>query len=225
MKQPKKRQPISSEEGNSLDMYFDEISRQQLLSADEEQALATRIQQGDRKAVDRLVMGNLRLVIAIAKAYQGQGIALADLINEGNIGLIKAAEAFHHAPFAPQASKAIRKAIEKALLEQSSDRQGLNRETSVDAPLWNNERLTMLDLLPNGAPPAADIIAEGNNQRDILATHLNELEERERAVVTAFYGIDQPVMTLAEIAFQLGIKRERARQIRDKAIRKLKKKI
>lgn len=204
-------------------MYFDEIGRQKTLSTEEEQALAEGARNGDRRAIERLITGNLRLVVAIAKGYQEQGLALADLINEGNIGLIKAAENFQQGPFAPHAAKAIRKAIEKAIGEQVSDRQGMTRETSVDAPLWNNDRLTMLDLLPNGTPPAADIVAEDNDLRDILARHVNDLDERERLVVTAFYGIGQPAVALFEIAQQMGIKRERARQIRDKAVRKLKK--
>ena len=149
MKQTKTKKPLSSEDGSVLDMYFDELNRHEVLGREEERELLVQAKQGSRQAVDRLVTGNLRLVVAIARQYDGQGVSLADLINEGNIGLIQAVTNWQEGTLAPQADRLIRKHITKLSEQMQPTLTPPLRSMSVDAPLRRNDRLTMLDIMPD----------------------------------------------------------------------------
>ena len=219
MKQTKTKKPLSSEDGSVLDMYFDELSRHEVLGREEERELLVQAKQGSRQAVDRLVTGNLRLVVAIARQYDGQGVSLADLINEGNIGLIQAVTNWQEGTLAPQADRLIRKHITKLIEQMQPTLTPPLRSMSVDAPLRRNDRLTMLDIMPDDEVPASDSGVEHALAVDEMVRRMDRLNEREKAVVAAVYGIGREQATLAEVAQELGIKRERARQIRNKALR------
>lgn len=219
MKQTKTKKPLSSEDGSVLDMYFDELNRHEVLGREEERELLVQAKQGSRQAVDRLVTGNLRLVVAIARQYDGQGVSLADLINEGNIGLIQAVTNWQEGTLAPQADRLIRKHITKLIEQMQPTLTPPLRSMSVDAPLRRNDRLTMLDIMPDDEVPASDSGVEHALAVDEMVRRMDCLNEREKAVVTAVYGIGREQATLAEVAQELGIKRERARQIRNKALR------
>lgn len=219
MKQTKTKKPLSSEDGSVLDMYFDELNRHEVLGREEERELLVEAKQGSRQAVDRLVTGNLRLVVAIARQYDGQGVSLADLINEGNIGLIQAVTNWQEGTLAPQADRLIRKHITKLIEQMQPTLTPPLRSMSVDAPLRRNDRLTMLDIMPDDEVPASDSGVEHALAVDEMVRRMDRLNEREKAVVAAVYGIGREQATLAEVAQELGIKRERARQIRNKALR------
>ena len=219
MKQTKTKKPLSSEDGSVLDMYFDELNRHEVLGREEERELLVQAKQGSRQAVDRLVTGNLRLVVAIARQYDGQGVSLADLINEGNIGLIQAVTNWQEGTLAPQADRLIRKHITKLIEQMQPTLTPPLRSMSVDAPLRRNDRLTMLDIMPDDEEPASDSGVEHALAVDEMVRRMDRLNEREKAVVAAVYGIGREQATLAEVAQELGIKRERARQIRNKALR------
>lgn len=219
MKQTKTKKPLSSEDGSVLDMYFDELNRHEVLGREEERELLVQAKQGSRQAVDRLVTGNLRLVVAIARQYDGQGVSLADLINEGNIGLIQAVTNWQEGTLAPQADRLIRKHITKLIEQMQPTLTPPLRSMSVDAPLRRNDRLTMLDIMPDDEVPASDSGVEHALAVDEMVRRMDRLNEREKAVVAAVYGIGREHATLAEVAQELGIKRERARQIRNKALR------
>ncbi len=219
MKQTKTKKPLSSEDGSVLDMYFDELNRHEVLGREEERELLVQAKQGSRQAVDRLVTGNLRLVVAIARQYDGQGVSLADLINEGNIGLIQAVTNWQEGTLAPQADRLIRKHITKLIEQMQPTLTPPLRSMSVDAPLRRNDRLTMLDIMPDDEVPASDSGVEHALAVDEMVRRMDRLNEREKAVVAAVYGIGREQATLAEVAQELGIKRERARQIRNKALR------
>lgn len=219
MKQTKTKKPLSSEDGSVLDMYFDELNRHEVLGREEERQLLVQAKQGSRQAVDRLVTGNLRLVVAIARQYDGQGVSLADLINEGNIGLIQAVTNWQEGTLAPQADRLIRKHITKLIEQMQPTLTPPLRSMSVDAPLRRNDRLTMLDIMPDDEEPASDSGVEHALAVDEMVRRMDRLNEREKAVVAAVYGIGREQATLAEVAQELGIKRERARQIRNKALR------
>lgn len=219
MKQTKTKKPLSSEDGSVLDMYFDELNRHEVLGREEERELLVQAKQGSRQAVDRLVTGNLRLVVAIARQYDGQGVSLADLINEGNIGLIQAVTNWQEGTLAPQADRLIRKHITKLIEQMQPTLTPPLRSISVDAPLRRNDRLTMLDIMPDDEVPASDSGVEHALAVDEMVRRMDRLNEREKAVVAAVYGIGREQATLAEVAQELGIKRERARQIRNKALR------
>ena len=219
----KNDRPEDIQRENALDRYFDEISRRQPLSEHEETQLLEQVAQGSQQARDKLITGNLRLVISIAKKRQQPGTSLDDLINEGNIGLIKAVETYRQGSFTAYATKHIRRAIEKAISELTQQTTPPHRDISVDKPLRSNERLTMLDVMPNETAPHADDAVEQRLLTDQIEDCLECLNSRERQVICAIYGIRQSHMTLAEVANQMGIKRERARQIRDKALRAMRK--
>ena len=219
MKQTKTKKPLSSEDGSVLDMYFDELNRHEVLGREEERELLVQAKQGSRQAVDRLVTGNLRLVVAIARQYDGQGVSLADLINDGNIGLIQAVTNWQEGTLAPQADRLIRKHITKLIEQMQPTLTPPLRSMSVDAPLRRNDRLTMLDIMPDDEVPASDSGVEHALAVDEMVRRMDRLNEREKAVVAAVYGIGREQATLAEVAQELGIKRERARQIRNKALR------
>lgn len=272
MRQLKITSSITNRESLSLDKYLQEIGREELLSVDEEVELAQRIRKGDRKALERLTKANLRFVVSVAKQYQNQGLSLPDLINEGNLGLIRAAEKFDETrgfKFISYAVWWIRQSILQAIAEQSRIvRLPLNqvgsvnkinkvqnqfeqenerrasvdeiaervdmpvdkiaaamkingRHVSMDAPIKEGEEGSLIDVMSNSDAPEPDIMLEMESLRDEIKRALQTLNERERKVIVAFFGIDQPEMTLEEIGAQYGLTRERVRQIKEKAIRRL----
>lgn len=272
MRQLKITKSITNRESESLEKYLQEIGREDLLSTDEEVELAQRIRKGDRKALDKLTKANLRFVVSVAKQYQNQGLSLPDLINEGNLGLIKAAEKFDETrgfKFISYAVWWIRQSILQAIAEQSRIvRLPLNqvgsvnkinrmlnkfeqenerrpsvdeiseqidlpeekvgeamlantRHVSVDAPFIDGEDNSLLDVLVNDDAPLADRQLVLESLREEISNVLQTLSDRERCVIKAFYGIGEPEMTLEEIGNKYGLTRERVRQIKEKAIRRL----
>ena len=272
MRQLKITKSITNRESEALEKYLQEIGKEELLSTDEEVELAQRIRKGDRKALERLTKANLRFVVSVAKQYQNQGLSLPDLINEGNLGLIKAAEKFDETrgfKFISYAVWWIRQSILQAIAEQSrivrvplnqvgsvnkinrmlnkfeqenerrpsseeiSEQTDIpeekvdeaimvnSRHVSVDAPFVDGEDNSLLDVLVNDDAPMADRQLVIESLRSEIDTVLKMLNERERNVITAFYGIGQPEMTLDEIGNKFGLTRERVRQIKEKAIRRL----
>lgn len=217
-------------EDNKLNNYLDEIGREQLLSADEERQLSARILKGDERALNRLIEANLRFVVAIARQYQGKGLSMDDLVSEGNIGLMKAAakyDATRGLRFANYAVVLIRRQIERALKTESAEqraenvRDGLTR--SVDAPLSGHTNVSLLSVLADASVPQADERAYNAAVETAVEEALRSLDERELQVVNAYFGLGQDHLTMAEIAEDMQLKRERVRQIRDHAIRRLKK--
>lgn len=273
MRQLKITKSITNRENASLDKYLQEIGHEELISTEEEVELAHRIKNGDRKALEKLTKANLRFVVSVAKQYQNQGLSLPDLINEGNIGLLKAAEKFDETrgfKFISYAVWWIRQSILQAIAEQSRVvRLPLNqvgsvnkikrilnkfeqenerrpsideiaektdmphekiedvlkvdtRQVSVDAPMTESDGASMLDFMPSESEPSTDSQLVIESMREEIALALSVLNERERNVIEAFYGINQPECTMEEIGNKYGLTRERVRQIREKAIRKLK---
>jgi RNA polymerase primary sigma factor len=262
----------SFDEG-SLDLYLKEISRYPLITRDEEARLARRIREGDQQALEKLCRSNLRFVVSVAKKYQNQGVALADLINEGNVGLIRAAHKFDETKgikFISYAVWWIRQAILQALAEQSRivrvplNRAGtlhrigrrsnallqeLGREPSaeeiatemdipidevrrtmsitqahlsLDAPLTPGEDNKLLDYLPDDVSPPPDESAFEGALRASIQDSLDSLKPREAKILKLYYGLDgNEAMTLEEIGSVLGITRERVRQIKEKALNRL----
>ncbi len=272
MRQLKITKSITNRESDSLDKYLQEIGHEELISVEEEVELAQRIKKGDRKALEKLTKANLRFVVSVAKQYQNQGLSLPDLINEGNLGLIKAAEKFDETrgfKFISYAVWWIRQSILQAIAEQSRIvRLPLNqvgsvnkinrvlnkfeqeherrpsideiadnvdipqekieeamkvnsRHVSVDAPFADGEDNSLLDVLPNNDSPMADKKLVLESLREEINRALQTLNERERNIIEAFFGINQPEMTLEEIGDKYGLTRERVRQIKEKAIRRL----
>jgi RNA polymerase primary sigma factor len=257
----------------SLDLYLKEISRYPLITRDEEARLARRIRDRDQQALETLCRSNLRFVVSVAKKYQNQGVALADLINEGNVGLIRAAHKFDETKgikFISYAVWWIRQAILQALAEQSRivrvplNRAGtlhrigrrsnallqeLGREPSaeeiangmdisidevrktlsisqahlsLDAPLAPGEDNKLLDYLPDDYGPAPDETALDSALRRAIQESLGTLKPREAKILRLYYGLDgNEAMTLEEIGSVLGITRERVRQIKEKALNRL----
>jgi RNA polymerase primary sigma factor len=272
MRQLKISKSITNRESEALEKYLQEIGREEMISTDEEVELAQRIRRGDRKALERLTKANLRFVVSVAKQYQNQGLTLPDLINEGNLGLIKAAEKFDETrgfKFISYAVWWIRQSILQAIAEQSrivrlplnqvgsvnkinrmlskfeqeNERRpsaeeiseqtdipedkvdeallATSRHVSVDAPFVDGEDNSLLDVMVNDDAPQADRELVKESLRSEIASVLQVLNERERNVVKAFYGIDGPELTLEEIGNKYGLTRERVRQIKEKAIRRL----
>ena len=272
MRQLKITKSITNRESEALEKYLSEIGKEDLLSVDEEVELAQRIRKGDRKALERLTKANLRFVVSVAKQYQNQGLSLADLINEGNVGLIKAAEKYDETrgfKFISYAVWWIRQSILQAIADQSrivrlplnqvgsmnkinrvlnkfeqenerrpsveeiSERTDLpedkideailasGRQVSMDAPFVDGEDNSLLDIMPNNDAPMADRQLLVESLRSEISNALKLLSERERNIITAFYGIGQAEMTLEEIGNKFNLTRERVRQIKEKAIRRL----
>jgi RNA polymerase primary sigma factor len=272
MRQLKITKSITSRDSQSLDKYLQEIGREQLLTVEEEVELSQRIRKGDRQALDILVKSNLRFVVSVAKQYQNQGLSLPDLINEGNVGLIKAAEKFDETrgfKFISYAVWWIRQTILQALAEQSrivrlplnqvtavnkiskaitkfeqeferkpspeelaelvnevpekinDSLRASGRHVSVDAPFVEGEDNSPLDVMENTDAPAADHTLINESLSLEISRALDILNERERDIIEMSFGISQPEMTLEEIGDRFGLTRERVRQIREKAIRKL----
>ena len=274
MRQLKITKSITSRECPSLDKYLQEISREQQITIDEEVELAQRIRQGDNVALDKLVRANLRFVVSVAKQYQNQGMSLPDLINEGNLGLIKAAMRFDETrgfKFISYAVWWIRQSILQALAEQSRmvhlplNQVGMlnrvnkaslkfeqeherkpspeelaemldlpvekiaeslkqtGRHLSMDAPFAEGEDNSLVDVLSNDDAPRADQGLASESLTHDIDRVLSTLGERERDIVKSFFGIGTREMTLDEIACEFGLTRERVRQIKEKALRGLRK--
>ena len=272
MRQLKISDSFTNRESASLDKYLQEIGHEELLSVDEEVELAQKIKKGDRQALERLTRANLRFVVSVAKQYQNQGLSLPDLINEGNVGLIKAAEKFDETrgfKFISYAVWWIRQSILQAIAEQSrivrlplnqvgsvnkinrelnkfeqeherrpsvdeiADRIDLpeekveeamkanNRHVSMDAPFVDGEANSLLDVLADNNMPMADKALVQESLRKEIDRAIDLLNDREQKVVRAFFGIGSPEMTLEEIGDKYNLTRERVRQIKEKAIRRL----
>lgn len=273
MRQLKITKAITNRENASLDKYLQEIGHEELISAEEEVELARRIKTGDRKALEKLTKANLRFVVSVAKQYQNQGLSLPDLINEGNIGLLKAAEKFDETrgfKFISYAVWWIRQSILQAIAEQGrvvrlplnqvgsvnrinkvlskfeqenerrpsvdeiADKTDLphekiedvlkvnTRQVSVDAPMADGDGTSMIDFMQSDSDSSTDEELLKESLRSEIASALSVLNDRERNVIEAFYGINQPECTMEEIGKKYGLTRERVRQIREKAIRRLK---
>lgn len=224
-------------EDSILNKYLDEIGRESLLSADEERQLSERILKGDGRALNKLVEANLRFVVSVASQYKGKGVAMEDLVSEGNLGLMKAAARFDASRgtrFVSYAVGHVRQHIEKAIAQaglykvpkdvshEAAARQQ-SQPLSVDAPLGYRTNMSLLSVLVNQDAPLADERVHSEAIEAAIEFALMSLDEREGRVVNAYFGIDQEHETLAEIAEDMNLKRERVRQIRDKAVRKLRK--
>lgn len=273
MRQLKITKSITNRESASLDKYLQEIGREELISVNEEVELAQRIKKGDRAALEKLTKANLRFVVSVAKQYQNQGLSLPDLINEGNLGLIRAAKKFDETrgfKFISYAVWWIRQSILQALAEQSrivrlplnqvgslnkitkemarfeqenerrpsteeiaerldmavekvSDTiQVSGRHISVDAPFVEGEDNSLLDVLNNEDSPMADATLNQESLSKEVDRALCQLYDREREILKMFFGIGYPEMTLEEIGAKFDLTRERVRQIKEKAIKRLK---
>lgn len=275
MRQLKITKSITNRESQSLEKYLQEIGKVELISPDEEVQLASRIKQGDQLALDKLTKANLRFVVSVAKQYQNQGLSLPDLINEGNLGLIKAAQRFDETrgfKFISYAVWWIRQSILQALAEQSRivrlplNKVGLTnriqkaysqleqeferepspeelaelleldadeisatlgigaRHISMDTPLSEGEENTLIDVLENpNAERAEQNIEHDESLKQEIDRSLKTLTERQKEVICFFFGlgVDHP-MSLEDIGARFNLTRERVRQIKDKAITKLK---
>ncbi len=273
MRQLKITKSITNRESAALDKYLQEIGREELISVSEEVELAQRIKKGDKAARDKLINANLRFVVSVAKQYQNQGLSLPDLINEGNLGLIRAAQKFDETrgfKFISYAVWWIRQSILQALAEQSrivrlplnqvgslnkitkemarfeqenerrpsteelaerldmsvdkiSDAiQVSGRPISVDAPFVEGEDNSLLDVLANDDSPMADADLNKESLSKEVDRALKQLYASEREILKMFFGIGCQEMTLEEIGAKFDLTRERVRQIKEKAIRRLK---
>ena len=272
MRQLKISKSITNRESASLDKYLQEIGKEDLISADEEVELAQKIRKGDHESLEKLTRANLRFVVSVAKQYQNQGLSLPDLINEGNLGLIRAAEKFDETrgfKFISYAVWWIRQSILQALAEQSrivrlplnqvgslnkigkafsrfeqenerkpspeelaqeldipvdkiSDTLKVSgRHISVDAPFVEGEDNSLLDVLVNDDAPNADGTLMNESLSREIDRALATLTERESDIIKMFFGIGCQEVTLEEIGDKFGLTRERVRQIKEKAIRRL----
>jgi RNA polymerase primary sigma factor len=264
---------FTNRESQSLDRYLQEIGRVELLNAQQEVELAVRIKQGDQTALEKLTTANLRFVVSVSKQYQNQGLTLGDLINEGNLGLIKAAQRFDETrgfKFISYAVWWIRQSILQALAEQSRivrlplNRVGaLNkigkaysnleqeferepnatelakelemdvsdvsealrnsgRAVSMDAPFTQGEENRLLDVIQNDQQPSPDYTLMSESLRDEIDRALSTLTQRESEVISLYFGLDKEhSLTLEEIGEKFNLTRERVRQIKEKAIRRL----
>lgn len=274
MRQLKISKSITNRESESLEKYLQEIGKVDLISPEEEVQLAIRIKQGDQQALDRLTKANLRFVVSVAKQYQNQGLTLPDLINEGNLGLIKAAQRFDETrgfKFISYGVWWIRQSIMQALAEHSRivrlplNKVGLSnrisraysyleqeyertptteelaffldldldeivsalsvssRHVSMDSPINDGEDGTLMDVMVNGNADMADKkIMFNDSLKQEIQRSLSMLTERQKEVICFFYGIgfDQP-MSLEDIGARFRLTRERVRQIKDKALTRL----
>ena len=252
MRQLKITKSITNRESASLDKYLQEIGREDLITVEEEVELAQRIKKGDHAALEKLTRANLRFVVSVAKQYQNQGLSLPDLINEGNLGLIKAAEKFDETrgfKFISYAVWWIRQSILQALAEQSRIvRLPLNQVGSLnkiskalskfeqenerrpspeelaeelDIPFVEGEDNSLLDVLVNDDSPIADRSLINESLSKEIDRALKQLTPRESEIIKMFFGIGCQEMTLEEIGDKFGLTRERVRQIKEKAIRRL----
>lgn len=272
MRQLKITQSITNRESTALEKYLQDISHEGLISVEEEIELARKIKQGDVKALEKLTKANLRFVVSVAKQYQNQGLSLPDLINEGNLGLIKAAKKYDETrgfKFISYAVWWIRQSIMQAISEQSRlvrvpiNQMGIihklrkvvqqfeqthqrlpsvdemaeqidlpkeriveimsmiTKKISMDAPISTSDDGSLLDVLPNKNSPDADAeLFEAGLKKEIERA-LVALPEREQIILRGYFGINQREMSLEEIGAQTGLTRERVRQLKEKAIRRL----
>jgi RNA polymerase primary sigma factor len=273
MRQLKISKSITNRESQCLEKYLQEIGRESLITAEEEIILAKKIRAGDQCALDRLTKANLRFVVSVAKQYQNHGLSLPDLINEGNLGLIKAAKRFDETrgfKFISYAVWWIRQSILQAIAEQArivrlplnqvgsinkiskafaqleqqyqrepsadelsqlldipldkiSDTMKVSgRHVSMDAPFINGEENNLLDVLENSDASNTDVRLMNESLQKEIERSLGTLTERERNIVRLFFGIGMSHgLTLEEIGAKLDLTRERVRQIKEKAIRRL----
>lgn len=272
MRQLKITKSITNRESASLEKYLQEIGHEELLTTEQEVELAQKIRKGDKKALERLCKANLRFVVSVAKQYQNQGLSLPDLINEGNLGLIKAAEKFDDTrgfKFISYAVWWIRQSILQAIAEQSrlvrlplnqvgsvtrimkeaykfeqeherkpsinemaeridmpedkiADAMNANsHEVSVDAPFVNGEEGSIVDSMTNPDSPTTDNELVKESLRTEVERMIKLLGDREQKVIKAFFGIGEPELTLEEIGVKYNLTRERVRQIKEKAIRRI----
>lgn len=272
MRQLKITQSITNRESTALEKYLQDISHEGLVSVEEEIELARKIKKGDVKALEKLTKANLRFVVSVAKQYQNQGLSLPDLINEGNLGLIKAAKKYDETrgfKFISYAVWWIRQSIMQAISEQSRivrvpiNQMGvihkmrkvvqqfeqeyqrlpsideiaeqidlpkekiveimsmITKKISMDAPISTNDDGNLLDVLPNKNSPSADedLLEEGLKKE--IEQLLVSLSEREQIILRGYFGINQREMSLEEIGEQTGLTRERVRQLKEKAIKRL----
>lgn len=274
MRQLKIAKTITNRQISSLDKFLQDVSKEEMISAEEEVLLAQRIKNGDQDALDKLVKANLRFVISVAKQYQNQGLSLPDLINEGNLGLIKAAKRFDETrgfKFISYAVWWIRQAILQALAEQSrivrlplnqvgalnrikketslleqklernptldelSDTLNTTREKladlisislkaiSMDAPVTEDEDINLIDIYVEDGAEGTDKKVMQESLSKEISRCLSILNQREREVIALFYGIGQNHgYTLEEVAVHFNLTKERVRQIKDRAIKRLK---
>lgn len=272
MRQLKITKSITNRESASLEKYLQEIGHEELLTTEQEVELAQKIRKGDKKALEKLCKANLRFVVSVAKQYQNQGLSLPDLINEGNLGLIKAAEKFDDTrgfKFISYAVWWIRQSILQAIAEQSrlvrlplnqlgsvtrimkeaykfeqeyerkpsinemaeridmpedkiADAMNANsHEVSVDAPFVNGEEGSIVDSMTNPDYPTTDNELVKESLRTEVERMIKLLGDREQKVIKAFFGIGEPELTLEEIGVKYNLTRERVRQIKEKAIRRI----
>ena len=272
MRQLKINKSITNRSSAALDKYLVEIGREELISTDEEVELAQRIHKGDQEARDRLTRANLRFVVSVAKQYQNQGLALNDLIDEGNLGLIKAAQKFDETrgfKFISYAVWWIRQSILQAISEQSrivrmplnqvgfqsklskaivsfeqeferrpsaqeladiletdlskvQDALGTNgKKVSVDAPFQDDDSNCLIDVMQDESAPGTDNSMERESLSSDLEAALAVLNERERTVLKMLFGIGRNEMTAEEVANNMSLTRERVRQIKERALRRL----
>lgn len=272
MRQLKINKSITNRQNAALDKYLVEIGREELISTDEEVELAQKIHKGDRRALDKLTRANLRFVVSVAKQYQNQGLALNDLIDEGNLGLIKAAQKFDETrgfKFISYAVWWIRQSILQAISEQSrivrmplnqvgfqsklskaivnfeqenerrpsvqeladileTDEEkvrealGTNgKKVSVDAPFQDEESGSLIDIMTDETAPATDNKMERESLSKDLDAALGTLSDRERQVLKMLFGIGCNEMTADEGANTLSLTRERVRQIKERALKRL----
>ena len=274
MRQLKIAKSITNREIGSLDKFLQDVGKEEMISAEEEVLLAQRIRTGDQEALEKLVKANLRFVISVAKQYQNQGLSLPDLINEGNLGLIKAAKRFDETrgfKFISYAVWWIRQAILQALAEQSrivrlplnqvgalnklkketsrleqqlernptidelSDVMDTTRDKlcdvlsishkaiSMDAPLVTDEDMNLIDIYVDDNAEGADINVMQESLSKEIARSLSILSKKERDILVLFFGLGQAHgYTLDEIAIEFKLTRERVRQIKDRALKRLK---
>jgi RNA polymerase primary sigma factor len=274
MRQLKITKQVTNRETQSLEKYLQEIGKVSLITAEEECELARKIKQGDKKALEKLTKANLRFVVSVAKQYQNQGLTLGDLINEGNLGLIKAAERFDETrgfKFISYAVWWIRQSILQALAEQSrivrlplnkigslnkinkafskleqdfereptheeiskvvdlsitdikDTMRSSGRHVSMDAPLPNGEESTLMDVLESEDTPMPDSNLLSESLRREIERALQTLTQREADILRLYFGLTvEQAMTLEEIGQYFDLTRERVRQIKEKAIRRLK---
>ena len=274
MRQLKISKQITQRNSGTLDKYLADIAKERLLSAEEEVELARRIKEGDQAALEKLVRANLRFVVSVAKQYQNQGLSLQDLINKGNVGLVKAAQRFDETrgfKFISYAVWWIRQSILQAvaeqariirlpmnqvgamakmkkvisMLEQKLERRPTVKEiaaeldmaedkveqlmslnshaVSTDAPLDDEEDANFLDVYISDEEVQTDAHVEQESTSTAIRSSLDMLNEKERTIICMYFGLGTSrEYSLEEIAMKLGISRERTRQIRDRALKRLK---
>lgn len=276
MRQLKIAKTITNRQISSLDKFLQDVGREEMISAEEEVLLAQRIKNGDQEALDKLVKANLRFVISVAKQYQNQGLSLPDLINEGNLGLIKAAKRFDETrgfKFISYAVWWIRQAILQALAEQSriirlplnqvgainrikketsileqklersptldelsetleTSREKLSdlisvsyKAVSMDAPVTEDEEINLIDIYQDDSAEGTDKKVMQDSLSAEISRCLSILNQREREIISLFFGLGKSHgYTLDEVAVHFNLTKERVRQIKDRAIKRLKEK-